>query len=350
MDSCDSLPTFEKKPDDLLSTQLACELEYDDHSSKETRESAEPLPRRQRQLVGGFWVPLTCSTEKLKLAVQHAHPRDDAIVFDDGGDGSLHDYYIQGEKNTFISCTTFIHSFFPEFDAPKVAAGMVAKKDKFLKGPYRHLVENRTKDEDIVQALVDAWRKNGDEQSALGTKMHRNIELFYNDLTPEDSSSVEFGHFLKFHSQTVHKNWQALRTEIIVWDEESRICGSVDMLYVDTSLGQSIEAWQRGEIKLRIHLVDWKRSKCISRFAFGDTRNQKFGKPPCDNQPNANYFHYKLQVNLYKYILEKRYNVIVDSMAIVVCHPNQSSFQCIEMPDEQTVIQKMVQTRMEQPK
>jgi hypothetical protein len=114
------------------------------------------------------------------------------------------------------------------------------------------------------------------------------------------------------------------------------------MLYVDKNLNQDIDAWKRGELKLRVHLVDWKRSKKFSKFAFGKTRQEKYGRPPCDSTPNANHFHYCLQVNLYRYLLEKRYDMIVESMAIVGCHPNQNSFQHIKMPDEQYLIAKMV--------
>ena len=280
------------------------------------------------------------------LARVNAHPRDEEIVFDDGGDGSLHDYYIQGEKNKYTSCTTFIHGFFPEFNAEQVASNMVLKRDAFLRGPYRGLMENGKNNETVVAELVQQWKENGREQAALGTAMHRQIELFYNGQPPLGETSREFGHFLKFHDLTVAKGWKPFRTEMTIWDEDSLICGSTDMLYVDAQLDQDIEAWRKGELTLRVHIVDWKRSKKVSKFAFGKTREEKFGRAPCDSTPNANFFHNKLQTNLYRYILEKRYNMHVDSMAIVVCHPNQDTFQHIEMPDEQFLISKMISSKL----
>ena len=46
-------------------------------------------------------------------------------------------------------------------------------------------------------------------------------------------------------------------------------------------------------------------------------------------------------------MLEKNYNVTVDSMAILVCHPNQKSYQEIGISDEQELIKQMVSIRRE---
>ena len=317
-----------------------------DAVTEEDSVETEPTPKRQKQLIGRYWLPLTCCTEKLVLAQVNAHPRDDEIVFDDGGDGSLHDYYIQGEKGRYTSCTSVVHSFFPEFQADLVASNMVAKRECFLGGPYKEMMADGKDDNTIVCELVKRWNENGREQAALGTAMHRKIELFYNNLLPAETEPTrEFEHFLKFHAQTAEAGMVPFRTEMTIWDEDSLICGSIDMLYVDKKLNQDIDAWKRGELKLRVHIVDWKRSKKVSKFSFGKTRQEKYGRAPCDSTPNANHFHYCLQVNLYRYLLEKCYNMIVDSMAIVVCHPNQESFQHIKMPDEQYLITKMVASR-----
>ena len=50
------------------------------------------------------------------------------------------------------------------------------------------------------------------------------------------------------------------------------------------------------------YLFDWKRSKQIKK----ENRYRK-GKHPLNHLDDANYWHYALQLNIYKYILEKNY-------------------------------------------
>ena len=46
-------------------------------------------------------------------------------------------------------------------------------------------------------------------------------------------------------------------------------------------------------------------------------------KPPLQFIPDCAGWHYKLQLNLYKFILESKYGVSVRSMTIVGLHPQQ---------------------------
>ena len=54
-----------------------------------------------------------CSTY---LATLNCDERDNKITFEEGP----HIYTVNGERNTYISATTFVHSHFPSFDAKKV--------------------------------------------------------------------------------------------------------------------------------------------------------------------------------------------------------------------------------------
>jgi hypothetical protein len=291
----------------------------------------------------GYTVPASCTTEVLALARLNAHERDKHIIFDD----EPHTYYIKGVAN-YTSCTTFIHHHFEEFDKEGVASRMLRRAD-FATAPkyakYQPLCFDqdcgkRLPDAEIVAAIIKSWDDNGALQSSLGTAMHRNIELFYNG-EPHDASTPEFAHFLKYHETvTKNRNWGPLRTEMIVWDEDSRLCGSVDMIYVEKDRLQEVLRWQtEGSPPLHVHLVDWKRSKQISKHGYG-----KVGRRECAHLPDCNYYHYQLQLNLYKYMLEKNYNVVVDSLAILVCHPDNTTYLEFAVDDFQNTIQAMVQS------
>jgi len=53
--------------------------------------------------------------------------------------------------------------------------------------------------------------------------------------------------------------------------------------------------------------------------------------------PDTNYWHYSLQINVYLTVLEELYGATVSELALVVLHPNNSSFRVImvnRMEDE----------------
>jgi hypothetical protein len=317
-------------------------------NSKDETESCENKKTKlseeiKMKIVNGFLVPESCTEEKLKLATINVHPRDQDIIFDE----EPHLYYIKGVNN-YTSATTFIHHFFEDFDSMGIASRMIKRNDfsknaKYQKYQCLKVDDNGQKvcDAVLIDKIIKSWELNGTVQSGLGTVMHRNIELFYND-EEYIQNTTEFSYFLNFHKTTLEKNWKPLRTEMIVWDHDSRLCGSIDMIYIDTSLNQNLDEWRKGKGVLHIRLVDWKRSKQITMQSYG-----KYGKTPCHELPDSNFYHYKLQLNLYKFILEKHYNVQVDSMAILVCHPDNDSYNEFVMGDEQELIKEMIDKRIQ---
>ena len=55
-------------------------------------------------------------------------------------------------------------------------------------------------------------------------------------------------------------------------------------------------------------------------------------KPPLEHLPDSNYFHYALQLNIYRYILESEYGYRVSGMFLGVVHPLSEGPLCIEIP------------------
>jgi hypothetical protein len=50
-----------------------------------------------------------------------------------------------------------------------------------------------------------------------------------------------------------------------------------------------------------------------------------------EHLPDTNYWHYTLQLNIYATILEKKYGMHVSELALVILHPNQSSFRVMKL-------------------
>jgi ATP-dependent DNA helicase PIF1 len=224
------------------------------------------------------------------LSVKNAHTFDKRITFQEEG----HIYTVDGETKDLISATTFLKNFHDEFNADLIIEGMM-KKDKY-KDPsneyYGMSAEN----------IKKLWLENGATASEAGTKMHANIEYFYNGL-PVDNESVEYKQFLDFYRD--HKNLEMLRTEWCVFSEMLKITGSIDAVFIDRNDGSLL-------------LGDWKRiNKELTPDSYG-----KHCKFPFENLPDCKLYHYSLQLNLYRVILEKFYGKIIKEMFLVVFHPD----------------------------
>jgi len=236
------------------------------------------------------------------LSKLNNHKRDQNITFKEEG----HIYQIKNENSFFnpISVTTIIHKFFPDFNADLIIDKMF--KSNRLAEKYK----GKTKEE-----IKKEWEENGRIASELGTKMHADIERFLNQEDVLDENTIEFKFFLNFWNSfiTQYPNYKPYRTEWLVYDEDRRIAGSIDC---------SLES-ENGDIIL----IDWKRSKEIKC----ENKYEK-GHFPFEMLDNCNYNHYMLQLNIYRHILETKYNKKIIYMMLVILHPNNQNYKCIPIP------------------
>ena len=253
------------------------------------------------------------------LANINKHERDDHVQFDEGP----HIYTVDGD-DSFTSVTTWNHSHFGKFDADKIIANMM--KGRNWKEGYKYY--GMTKEE-----IKASWDKNRDEAAAAGTKMHYDIECYYNQMKVENDST-EFGWFLKFDDWTRGStNMLPYRTEMIVWDKELKLCGSIDMLYEN----------ECGELEL----YDWKRCKEIKKTSFN-----KFANTECiEHLPDSNFWHYSLQLNVYRKILASLYGINTTKLCLVVLHPDNCSknYEIVDLPfmdEEVTSLWKYRKTQL----
>jgi hypothetical protein len=87
-------------------------------------------------------------------------------------------------------------------------------------------------------------------------------------------------------------------------------------------------------------IYDWKRSKEIK------TEN-KFGSglAPLEHLPDTNYWHYTLQLNVYKWILEKYYGLEVADLYLVILHPDNSSYRRMRLNILEEEVEDMIECR-----
>jgi ATP-dependent exoDNAse (exonuclease V) beta subunit len=272
------------------------------------------------------------------LRVNNKHIRDSLIKFYNQG----HKYKITNDKDSkYTSVTTWCHSHFPKFDQDKVIKNMMSGKNW---GPG-HKYWGKTEEE-----IKDEWKQNGQKVSEEGTKLHHRIEKFMNNnllrygythkdlyetyLSNSKSSDLEpleWEYFLNFVKD--YLNLVPFRTEWMIFDEELKLAGSVDMVYENADGTLSI--------------YDWKRSKDISKV---NTFNQFAVNPLINELHDSNFWHYSLQLNTYRKIIEKNYGRKVNYLCLVKLHPDsdKNNYELLEVPLMDVELDKLFEERRSQ--
>ena len=256
------------------------------------------------------------------LECRFAHPRDIQIKFYNRG----HKYEISSDPmSKYTSVTTWNHKHFPKFDADAVIKNIFKSKGW---GP-EHKYWGQT-----AEQIKASWKSNGDAVSGAGTNLHERIENFMNDkrlqleytqkelyqiYSSENNGKVdeqiEWEYFLHFVRD--HPELKPYRTEWMIFDEDLKLAGSIDMVYENPDGTLSI--------------YDWKRSKDISKV---NGWNKFAINSLICHMPDSNFWHYTLQLNTYKAILERKYNKIVTKLCLVRLHPDceEQTYELIEVP------------------
>jgi len=254
------------------------------------------------------------------LATQNTHSRDKNIQFFEED----HKYIVLTEPDVkYTSVTTWIHSHFPHFDADLIIAKMMNGRG-WKEG---HKYWGLTPDE--IKAL---WNQNKESVSGAGTHLHYEIECFHNEpnipfpytnndlyhfyknnTTDTHTKPIEWQYFIQFIKD--HPHLKPYRTEWIIYHDDVKISGSIDMVYENTDGTLSI--------------YDWKRSKNITRI---NNFNEFAKTPAICHLHHSNFWHYALQLNLYKTILEEKYGKIVQNLVLVRLHPDAENYELIPLP------------------
>ena len=275
-----------------------------------------------------------------RLTQINRHPRDQHIAFDE----PTHKYYVNGSCKGNISCTGFVHEFFGHFDAKKIITKM-RKGANWANSKYY----GKT-DEEIMKE----WSDNGKEASSAGTAMHFAIEQFMHgaldEIDPAVMNTPEWRYFMKFWKECgddlepYRSEWEVFtdrldlpasqhrevftdRLDSPASERKIKLCGSIDMVYRRKSDGKFV-------------IYDWKRSKEIkSDNPFGS------GLAPLDHLPDTNYWHYTLQLNVYKWILEQYYGLEVADLYLVILHPDQPSYRRMRLNILTDEVEDMIECR-----
>jgi len=263
------------------------------------------------------------------LKIINSHERDANLLFDE----PTHKYTIINDpESKYTSVTTWNHSHFAKFDADEIIKKMMTNKKTWNnKNKYWNLTPEQIKEQ---------WAQNAAAVSGAGTDMHFHIECFMNQLQEQEQAQITHESLLQTYTDgllngilpyNVSEEWdfflqyiraspqfKPYRTEWTIYHEELKIAGSIDMVYENPDGSLSI--------------YDWKRAKEI-------TKTNMFKKYAITEEiaylPDTNFWHYSLQLNTYKAIIEQKYGKNVKDLYLVRLHPSnpKKTFELIKCAD-----------------
>ena len=216
------------------------------------------------------------------------HKRESQIVFEP----IEHKYSINGQTG-FCSVTEKLKSYFEPFRRDFIISRVLKKRDNRM-----------TFDE-----IAADWKARAD----FGTSVHDAIETWLcSNKKPESpvlDLAICFSQFLNFWEDLKQRHpIKCWRPEMRIFSEIYKIAGSIDLLV----------EFEDGTFEI----FDWK---CVGTLRkSGGWGN---GRPPFDKYPDTNYTHYLIQLNIYKFILEEHYDLIISQIHLVQFHPERASWK-----------------------
>jgi hypothetical protein len=230
--------------------------------------------------------------------------------------------YIYNGRQRLLPVSSLVGYFFESFNALAAA-------------------ERRCQNYSIpVEESLNQWDRIGTMASEVGTFMHAQTENYFRDGTFETiypfcyngqteaiSLEKEKQYFLQFVNDYAIKPY---RQEWPVYDLKLNVAGTIDLIC------------QEDDGTFTIY--DWKRSSKVVN-AFGQPITEGFnGKMSLNgiNLPDTSFYHYCLQQNLYRYMLETHYGIRVRAMNLVVLCADYPSYYVAQVPKMDEVVNTMV--------
>lgn len=288
---------------------------------------------------------VTYEPEPSYLAEKNPVPEfDEDFTFDE----PTHKYTSRG-RVCDMSVTSFIKVPFDEFKEDETIARMLSKSQWANDPSYKYYKMER-------HTIKGDWERNRDEAAKHGTLMHKCIELYYNKtslfhrkphLEPFNMPSVQI--FRKFHEEVVRGKYEPFRTELRVIDRSpvvigrqglaapSYLPGSVDMIFRHANRPAD------GSLDNHIVVMDWKRSKNVKTEGF----RGRMCKPPFDKVGDCKLGQFQMQLNTYRYIIERNTHYVVDSLHCVVFHPINGDYKKYDIPFLGAEVQELFRMRIQ---
>lgn len=234
-----------------------------------------------------------------------------------------HCYLLDGEPTNIPSVTRLLKQFKRKFEKEKAAIRVAKRKHT------------------TVDHILAEWEMNNLYSTTLGSMLHKYIENFYcNKRVEYDGTFERLGYeekrkildtfpklvsfFHNFYEDSKHL--LCIKNEMVLGDiEDTKICGMMDML-VFNSLSEEFE------------IIDFKTNKKMEvKSPWGNLLY------PFDDMSEGEINEYTIQLNTYKYFIEKYTSLKINKLKIVWFNVNNDCYKLIELNDIQPKIEKMLE-------
>ena len=222
----------------------------------------------------------------------------------------LHEYRLLDQpQEIFTSVTTYVDHFFEGFDAVRIATKLVKSHPKYA--------------DHTIDSLMAEWAATAE----YGTRVHNEIEEWFKEkIEPKDQKALNGRDWLEKYRS---RSRMDVHSEVIVYSTELSIAGTVDILAKDNVTGE-------------YGIIDWKTSKKIETSSYA----QKMGTHSSTRHVmDCNFYHYSLQLSLYRYILEEFYGLKIRNQ--LIAHLKDDAVNAIVTPYMREEIVEMLKYREE---
>ena len=275
---------------------------YDIRQTEKERECSEFVP--------AIVAPEATCVYEDDENIKNRHQRDLRIQF-----LPYEHIYILDGKESLMSVSNLVSLFFTGFKS-------------------YYWSERKAREYGITQVeMLEQWDAKGTQSREVGTFLHQQIRNYYHGLPfcgqyrfvyngkfihidTDVSLESEFEQFTCFLND---HEFVPFRTEWTIFDEDLKIAGTLDMIHKKNGT---------------FDLYDWKRSHRLLDES-GNIRKTnpfQYGIHGLERIPDTDYWHYCLQLNIYRYILERNYDMTVDKMYIILLHSEAIEYRKIEVP------------------
>jgi len=234
-----------------------------------------------------------------------------------------HKYYLDG--NEYISVTTLIHKYQEEFDKNYWSD---YKANEFNVPQWK------------IKRAWDFINKKGTMKGSIIHDYAENALLNKVFEYPQQEIYNEFGfdpiyfeylktkkHVDKF-LQISKDKLIPVKTELVIYDKESKIAGMVDLLFYNVKENE-FQIW------------DWKTNKA---FYKNNPHQNLLGNlnmlEDCDLEL------YSLQMDMYKYIIEKNTSLKLGKSYLIWVSHNNDNFKIIEGQDRKFFVEQIIRERI----
>jgi ATP-dependent exoDNAse (exonuclease V) beta subunit len=235
-------------------------------------------------------------------------------------------HYELNNKKVGISVTKLIEEYTNEFDKKRIAIAEAKKTGKTIK------------------EVLEEWKYKNDFAKAKGTTCHEYAQSLWNgehwDCDNFDFSLAYGNAVYKIKNQADEfyqdygEIWEHVKDELVVGSEEYDIASAIDHIFIKKS-----ETFRK-----KIILVDYKTNTYIRGY-----NKDPFIKPmkaPLNHLNDDTFTHYKLQLSIYKYLIEKYTDLEVEEMYIIYFTEINDNYEKIEIPYLKKEVEDILEWRI----